>query len=339
MALRNTMAAEIIRNHTSYDEDQWFVEAIGTAWYERYLEEGRDRKPFSISGARWRASWAGMCARRVAYEVAKTEISDPTTAADAYRMNIGTMLHEDIQAVIERAYPGSKVEMAVKIGDGDVFGAGSIDVYLLLPDERKILIEVKTINPTGWKGLFGQREGGAKYQAVMQGAVSAASLPEDQRPDQVVIAYFALEATQPAVRDRSGMIPTEFGRFAAQWTYSREEYEQIASEEIARMERIVQIVDDDGVHFVPRVIPDPWKPRHEIVDPAQSEYRERNRDGWATKKVRTWECNYCPFQSHCAADLVVEKEAIERAKTEDAVQATILAFPGAEEVTEGKDAS
>jgi hypothetical protein len=328
MVKRNTKSAEIIRNHTEHDEDQWFVEAIGTEWYKHYVESGQTHKPFSVEGARWRASWAGMCARRIAYSVAKIEESDPPSATDAWRFKIGSLAHEEIQAVVNRLFPDSQVEMAVKI---DKHGAGSIDLYIVLPDGTTYLIELKTIGSTGWGGLFPSTkdESGAKYQAIMQGAVSAAALG-DRQPDYLMVAYWSLEPAQEWRRRSLGMPDSDFGRFSAQWTFSKEEYLQIAEEEIDRMERIVELVDEEpnGWQMVPRVIPDPWKPRHEIVDPAASQYRERNGAGWVKKLVKTWECNYCPFQSFCA-------DAIEReiaAQTEQAVQAVVLAFPGATEV-------
>lgn len=316
--------ADIIKNHRHHDEDQWFIEAVASAWYEDYIARGKDELDFALPDSRWRASWAGSCARKIAYHAAGIEPSDPPTAADSYRFNTGSLVHEDIQRIVTKLWPDAKIEHKVRLGR---YGSAHVDLII----NGDTLIELKTINGTGYRRMFGQYGEGARISAILQGCVSGYSYgPEIKR---VIVAVFSLEVTTPDKRDAYAMPPTEWGRFAAQWTFEREAFEPLAIQEIARMEKIVDRTDAEGYEVIPRIIPDPWMPPHEIVSPGTSQYRERDRNGLAKKLVKTWHCDYCEFQSTCA-DRIIEEQLKESIRLRDAaVDATILNFPGAREAT------
>lgn len=329
---------EIILNHRHADDDQWFVRAIGEEWYRQYIEAGKHQKPMALPQSRWRASWAGSCSRFIAYKAAEIEESDPHTMANAYTFMIGTDLHDCVQGVMEKLYPEARCEVKVRIGK---YGSGHADVANVLihdPDgiepPIRFLIEMKSINGTGWRKMFGQNGEGPRYQAVMQAAVNAYGMPEDERPDFIIVAVWSLEASQPDIQHSYGMPEGEQGRFSAQWTYNRDEYTTLAREEIKRMEYIIDIVDSDGYEVIPRIIPDPHMPAHEVSSPRDSQYRARDGEGFAKKAGKTWHCNYCTYQSTCHERLIDENiYKAEREREREVVEATIIEFPGAREAT------
>lgn len=328
-------SAQIIKNHVKTDEDQWFIQAVADKWWERQQADPDFDKPMAIEGARWRASWAGGCARYVAYKVVGMEESNPMTAADSYRTNIGTLLHEDIQSAMIAAFGEDVVvERKVKIGK---HGAGHVDLSVSAKIAgRKVNVEIKSVGPTTWKMLWGPK-GGAKSAAIKQAALCAVG--EEEPPDEIVLAYFSLEPSKPSVRDANGQPPTEYGRFAAQWTFSREEYEIIAAAEIERLDHIVNLIDQSGGDYtlIPRVIADPWMPPHEIMNPRRSQYAERDWSGKAKDLKYTWNCDYCSYQDMCH-DLFIEEIKVKEAqRLEQAIEAVHVAFPGSRYLTQEEE--
>jgi hypothetical protein len=286
----------ILGSRKKPDTDNWFIEAAISRWWEQYRAAGEDHRDMAIEGSRIRASWAGMCARRIAYSVAGIEVSNPPTVKDAWRFNIGKLIHDAIQDVIDDLYPGSVREMIVRISD---IGSGHADHFVVrhdIPGGRKICVEVKTVNGYGFKRMFGPDGEGPRYSGVVQGALNAAYM--DDPPDELIVAVFSLENISDWEAKKLG-ISGEFNHFAAQWTYTADEYMQIAEEEIARLKRIVGLVDDGELDLVPFIIPDPNLPLHKVITPAKGTIQIYNDDGAAMGTRSTWHCRYCPFQVHC----------------------------------------
>lgn len=292
--------ALIIHRHRVPDNDPWFVEPVVSEWYANYVAAGNTDRDFALPDSRWRASWAGDCARALAYRMAGTETSNPTTVADAWRFNVGQMLHDHIQSTIVKRWPNSEIEVKVRIGDD---GSGHGDCLVVLDDGRRVAVEIKTIGLTGFKtSTLGKSKTappeGARVSAIMQGALCAASM--DPQPDELVIAYFSLENISVYA---SKNLPSEYSRFGAQWTFSRDEYVQIAQDEIRRMARIAQITDSLGPLAVPRIIPDPNLPPHRVANPATGLLHIIDPEtGDFLRNDRTWRCDYCPFREQCIED-------------------------------------
>lgn len=290
--------ARILTSRRKPDKDNWFISAVVEDWWKAYVEAGNMSRDFALAGSRVRASWAGMCAKRVAYAVYGVEETNPPTVPDAWRFNIGSMLHDHIQEVVQRKFPGSAVEVKVKIGE---HGSGHMDVLVKRQDgevERTISVELKTINGFGFKQAVGQE--GPKAPHVMQGALNAAAM--DPPPDELMIAYFAMENISPGQFKKYPGLTSEYNRFAAQWTFPREEYMQVAEDELRRLNRIVELVDESGPGAVPRIIPDPNLPPHMVTVPLKGTYvitqgPSRGAPGY------TWACGYCPYRAKCADDL------------------------------------
>lgn len=317
------LTSSIINNHVSADPEPWLLKAVTDHFWDQYLEAGKDTKAFAVPGTRWRASWSGMCARAIAYEVAGIPESDPMTVADAWTFEIGTLVHEMVQEVVENRFPGSVSEYKVTIGKN---GSGHIDIHIKTAEGKKITVEMKTINGTGFRMM--PREG-ARYRGIIQGAVNAFSMPPEEQPDEMILLVFSLEKVNSGKAREFRLHPDfeEYARVGAQYTFSKEEYTILAEEEILRMERIVQLVDDGELTLVPRLIPDPSLPRHEVINPRNGEIRVRNEQGWAKGTRKVWHCNYCSHQSYCAEQYKIETEAAAMALLQESI-------PGAVEVDE-----
>ena len=63
-------------------EHRLFVHRIAEAW------AGGSEAPSQPEGTLWRGSWAGMCARKVAYMTTEQERTDPPSTADYWRMGL-----------------------------------------------------------------------------------------------------------------------------------------------------------------------------------------------------------------------------------------------------------
>lgn len=288
--------ARVLRAHMRPDDDNWFIAPVVADWWQQYQDDGLLDKPFAIAGSKVRASWAGDCARAVAYHVAGVEETNPTTVADAWRFNIGQLIHDRVQEQIERTYPGSKSEVKVAIGD---FGSGHMDMWVVKPDGRTVAVEIKSVNGFGFRKMV-QRVNpeGVRVKYVMQGALNA--MAHDPQPDELLIAVFSLECMSPKEAVFNGL-ESEYRRFSAQWTFSKEEYLTVAEDEFRRLERIVELTERQGPLSVPRIIPDPGLPQHLVVNPKRGVITTHNQDGEMVGTGHVWQCAYCSFQDHCDA--------------------------------------
>lgn len=297
--------AWVFANHKTPDPDPWFVKAVVDEWWQEYRDAGRLELDFAIPGSRVRASWAGMCARKIAYMVAGIEESNPTTVADAWRFNVGSMLHEMAQGVAERKFPGARIEAKVALAD---IGSAHVDFLVTKPDGTTSLIEMKTINGYGFKRMFGPNGEGPRFGGVVQAALAAIHM--DPPPDEIVLAVFSLEVISPVEAAKLG-IKGEYARFAAQYTIPRELYQRVGEEETQRLHRIVELTDRDGWEFVPRIIADPNLPPHEVVLPSKGTIVVKNDMGVKVGVRNTWHCNYCGYQDQCQTFFNMEKAAKE----------------------------
>lgn len=150
------------------------VNRLAEEWYRHRITSGDDEAPTMAAGARWRASWSGMCARNVSYSIKhrdaelafaalNAEASDedkvelakalnlvedlaatnPPSVADAWRMGLGSMVHAQLQDVLIAAFPGADVEVKTTIDD---FGSATVDIVI---DEMMIDMGDRVENKDG----------------------------------------------------------------------------------------------------------------------------------------------------------------------------------------------
>ena len=127
----------------------------------------------------WRGSMAASCSRQIAYRITDTEISNPLTGADYWRFGLGTMVHNQLKPAIDR-WLGKEdgvtaiEEAEVELGD---YGYGHVDLTLKAGD-KTIVVELKTINGTGFKKAIGGE--GPRHSALVQ--LSLIHISEPTRP-------------------------------------------------------------------------------------------------------------------------------------------------------------
>ena len=242
----------------------------------------------------WRGSMAASCSRQIAYRLCDTEPSNPLTGADYWRFGLGTMVHNQLKPAIDRWLDKEEgvtaiEEAEVELGD---YGYGHVDLTLKAGD-KTIVVELKTINGTGFKKAIGGE--GPRHSALVQGAMYAHA----SNADLLIICYLTMELLSPSWAEARGFDNT--GRFGAEWHFTKEEFTPIAEAEIARLDYIADNLVQGLPHEVPRMFSEydpeiPWGA--EIIDPSTGAW-VLEEDNQLLAKGKTWMCNYCNYQDRC----------------------------------------
>lgn len=283
------------------DKAPWLAPALADKWAETV---DRQEPAMASEEARIRHSWAGDCARAMGYHVMDVEVSDELSVADFWRFGTGSVIHERWQEVIAVAFPSAEVEKEVVIEE--IPSAGHIDLFIpgghepsdiVLPLTNSVSVELKSINGFGFKKAVGARgeAEGPRTSAVLQGSLNAHAADADE----MKIVYLSLENLSPYELKKIG--EHEWQRFAAEWTYTRDEYEALAQPEIKRMSKVLEYVD--AGKLPPRQVPDDSMPKGaRVTDPSKGSWTLVNTDGDIIQSGRTWRCDYCPFRRLCISD-------------------------------------
>lgn len=254
-------------------------------------EAGRDKAENTLL----RNSWAGMCARAIGYLSKDIQPTEPHTAADYWRFNIGQYVHDVVQKALTEALPNAQIEVKVdmRTTDKPLDSSGHIDIVVSAPD-HVTAIELKSIGGFGYKKSIGARgdADGPRHSAIMQGALNAYALDADE----MVIIYVATENLSPREIQKLGR--GDIGRFYSEWTFRRNDYVPIAEKEIRRLGKIAEMVNADVLP--PRSMPS-IPPKARIIDPEAGRW-DLEVDGNIVDSGSAWECGYCPFRTECIND-------------------------------------
>ena len=272
------------------DESPRFISVLVDQWAEENDLAGD--KP-TANGTPFRHSDAGKCARAISYTAAGIPKSDPMDITGVWNTRLGTLIHEQWQEALQARWPGAEVEVICSTVGAD--GSGHIDA-VIRSYGHTTAYELKTIGGFGFKAAVGAaRKGtpaeGPKSAHLLQAALNGRAVDADE----VVIGYLAKECISLNVAKRFG-IGDDVGRFAAEWTLTREQYEPLARLEAERVDGILGLVDDG--YLAARKTPE-MPVGAEITDPATGEW-VRTSDGEAVEVGSTWECGYCSFQTLCS---------------------------------------
>ena len=243
----------------------------------------------------WRGSMAASCSRQIAYRLCDTEPSNPLTGADYWRFGLGTMVHNQLKPAIDRWLDKEEGVTAIEEAEVELgeHGYGHVDLTLKAGD-KTIVVELKTINGTGFKKAIGGE--GPRHSALVQGAMYAHA----SNADLLIICYLTMELLSPNYAEAKGFYNT--GRFGAEWHFTKEEFTPIAEAEIARLDYIADNLVQGLPHEVPRMFSEydpeiPWGA--EIIDPSTGAW-VLEEDNQLLAKGKTWMCNYCNYQDRCA---------------------------------------
>lgn len=265
------------------DETPRFVQALVEAW-----AAVDDDKPRAFPDSRFRHSDAGKCARAIAYAALDLPASNPMDLSGTWNTNLGTIVHEAWQEALAARYPDADIEPKVRTDAG----SGHIDA-VVDTDDKRIAVELKTIGGFAYKLAVGERGAaqGPKHEHIVQAALNALAVDADE----AVIAYLSKEAISVDAAKRKGI--GELGRFCAEWTFDRDAYMPVALAEIARVQGILNLLDEGQLPA--RKIPD--LPTGAVVtDPASGQWRVTDDDGRILDAGTFWMCGYCRFQDTCA---------------------------------------
>ena len=268
--------------------------------------------PYTPESMRWRGSWAGSCARQVAYKTLHVEESNPSTLAEYWNMGLGSVVHELLEPAVQKWIANSPGLTAEEEADVtfDSEGYGHVDLVLKTEEGKTIVCELKTINGFGYKQAVENHEG-PKHNHLLQGSLYARAL----NADMLVIGYLAKELISPSRAKAKGI--DDIGRFAAEWHYNQDEFMPLAIEEELRLSAITT---EAHKHKDPTVIP----PRFSKSDPDipfPAEVIQPSRGRWELREVgieggfnvvnagNTWQCNYCNYQERCGTDLLHAESA------------------------------
>jgi len=297
------------------DTDPRFAHLLAVAWQAE--DEAEGPRSLARQGARFRHSDAGKCARAVAYAALGVPPSNPMDLAGVFTVRLGTLVHEAWQAALVARYPDAEVE--VKVGSGE--RAGHIDAVVRIPvlqpgtsgpsdpqgelsqgrsvaersRVRTICIEAKTIGGFAYKLAVGERGSpqGPKHDHIMQGALNAVEVDADE----MVIAYWSKDSISVQAAARKGI--DELGRFCAEWSFTREQFEPVAAAERARVDGILALLDEGTLPA--RRFPDPELPKgHVVTDPTSGQWQVTDADDRIVDTGTWWACNgYCRWQDTC----------------------------------------
>lgn len=272
-----------------------------------------DERPMAAEDARFRASWGGKCSRFLAYAMTGQPKTNPPDVISHWSFLLGQLVHDAIDAVAPLVFPGAEVEVARRIplvdDDGEIVVVAASHADLVVPahpeeppSNRRVAIEVKSTNGYGYKlksTNFRGPEQGPDMGAVVQGAIACV----ENDCDELVVLLFSLEAISKDQADRS-KLPQPERRVTAEWTFSREECEQIVAAEYRRVKRVTTLIDADGdPTAVPRKL---WSRDQgswvEIRDPQRGAWEQRQGDGTIVAAGTDWACGYCDYQDRCVSD-------------------------------------
>jgi hypothetical protein len=284
---------------------------LAQAWADAFVDTDEHplALPMSHENARIRFSWAGMCGRRIGYSVMGEPETNPSGPADHWRFGLGHLVHDQMQQVVQAAFPGAEVEVHTQLEDGLL--AGHADVEITdggtvsegVSWTKKISVEIKTINGFGFKKAVGARGAaeGPRIGAKIQGALNAVA----GNCDELVILYLSMENLSP--REAKNIGADEIGRFCAEWHYTRDEFEPWAEAERERFLGILATVDAGSTPD--RYIPHEMPPGAVIDDPFKGQWVLRE-GGALVDAGSTWMCGYCPFADRCIDDEEAERLAV-----------------------------
>lgn len=273
------------------DAEPRFIQVLPESW----AAANDDDKPTAL-GTPFRHSDAGKCARAIAMTAAGIPVSNPMDLTGVWNTGLGSRIHEWWQDELLARYPDAEVEP--KVRSAGVDGSAHLDAVIRI-DDKVVCYELKTVGGYSFKSSIGVVRKGTPAEGpspahIYQAAMNAAAVDADE----VVIGYLSKEAVGVGIGRSNGL--SDIDRIAAEWTFTREQYQPFAEAEAERVSGILALVEQG--ELARRVVPDEMPPRAEIVAPTRSAWIVE-RDGETEQAGSVWNgqfCDYCKFLDLCA---------------------------------------
>jgi CRISPR/Cas system-associated exonuclease Cas4 (RecB family) len=284
---------------------------LAQAWFEARTHD--DDLPRAVPEAGpFRGSDAGKCNRQLWYRLQGTEKTEPTTIADHWRMDLGTMVHEALQDVIASITPGALNELKLDLNGIGI--PGSMHVDILNPVDTVLdekgqeyrvyeAVEIKTVNGFGYKMMATtyRKAGpeGPRESHAMQAALGAAAAEaEGYKVKGARIVYLSMELVGPELAENIGLGGEE-ARFTAEWFIPIDECRQIAAREAQRLQSVLEMHETNEPWVMGFIPTSAFEVKTlQVVNPKTGAgvFTHDQSGG------KTWMCNYCSYQSQCIRD-------------------------------------
>ena len=304
MAIRNDL------NHLPRGNDRdgyppssnpFVVEALAQHWDEWYEEQGLKSRELAIPEAGpYRGSMASSrCDRQLYYALAGVDETNPSDLSDYWTFWLGQVIHEALQPIVLKMYPGAE-EVSIDLRSIGIPGSAHSDLQVVIEaDGHQTLVEIKSTNGYSFKMQAAKFQGppqGPRYGAVMQALLSA----DAQDIDRVVIVLVSLERLGPNMVGWA--TDSEAGRFMAEWHYTVSEMRDQIDDEKARILRLVDLAEHGDLPT--RELHDPEYPLGAVVtNPLASKAPwTLTIEDRVVDSGTYWGCGYCRFRDRCRED-------------------------------------
>jgi hypothetical protein len=291
------------------------VHRLAEAWFDEYVEKGNLDYLAAIPELPYRASMAGTrCDRQMWYKLTSADATNPPTLSGYWRMGLGSMVHDALQATLTAEFVGDtddrlvkwEVEVDVDLRTIGIQGSAHADLVrykrATIDDEWQadLVVELKTVGGFAFKMAVSSMKGppqGPKYGHVVQGALAAAGLGASK----LAIGYLSMENISASM---AHTVNTDLDKFCAEWQYRMEDMADVVEAERIRITRILKQVDAEILPI--RSIDDPLEVSAGavIVD-----FPPKRKARWQVVVNDTiidtgdyWACDYCDFKDRCVAD-------------------------------------
>lgn len=302
------------------DADPWLARAV-LAQVVKIWDRDRAAHQSLHPDVRMKLHMAGKCSRQLTYQLTGVDKSDPRVSdlGSRWPLILGDIVHDYAQGAATELFPDAQVEVSIDgrpVLGAEVSGRGDMGLPAAeVPGigTKRVFVEIKSRNGFGFKAdatTFRGPPEGPNRGGVLQGAMGALAWDADL----FVLLEISLEAV--AIGEVTGIVaPDEnnTARVAAQWTFTREEFEPMALAEAKRLAAILAAIDaaqargleDDPVPM-PRRQPIDDGTVVTIVNPKSTRgkgaWELHDADGLVVATGLDWHCQYCEWRTRCIGD-------------------------------------
>lgn len=249
---------------------------------------GRPPKPTAL-GTMLRYSGAYGCLRKMGYDWFEAEYTEPLTPAGGWQMQLGTLIHEAVQAAIAERFPNAMFEASTQVNE---FLSGSCDAFVPDTPLGNVLYELKTMGTYAFDQQTGLKRGygkltftnaqGPKQGAIVQAGMNALGMEARGLViDTLVLGSLTLETVSEKMLRQLNL--RDFARFGAEFHLPREFWYPMTMSEITRLSEAGEALDLG-------YLPDRW---------AKDDH---GNDLKLNPLGDNWQCSYCPYQTLCVTD-------------------------------------
>lgn len=262
-----------------------------------YLKElvAADKPKPTAMGTPARYSDAGSCSRAIGYSALGVAPTNPMDAPGKWVTNLGTLVHNEVQAAMLRRFPNARDELPSSWSNDHI--SGSCDGYIPESDLVAVdptwtggnaIFELKTMGSYSYDKQIGLKRRarkmdepeGPKFEAILQAGLNALGLG----CQTLIMGSISMEAVSMQLAESTGM--DEITRVMSEFHIPEDVWRGPA---LAEGERITQCVDDVRNGILPdRATLTSLDGDMTYIDPSGTRPH--------------WRCTYCRYRDRCISD-------------------------------------